>query len=208
MRFIQFRSAPAQNALPAPASTTARTVSSLSRSKKTLVKFEIKTSSNALRTSGTVERHDGDQVAFFYDQVVGHGLSGDAGFEDDLGLHGIGDEAALVRFLVQLRELLRRRLRAGKRHHRPQRDAASSPAGPRRSSPARRRPRRGSARRRTSRRARGAGTRACGRSRAKRRTAAPDRRRASRARSWGCCQGAALPGKRMPWPKSIAWARE
>jgi hypothetical protein len=52
MRFIQLRSAPAQNALPAPASTITRTVSSFSISKKVLVKFEIKTSSNALRTSG------------------------------------------------------------------------------------------------------------------------------------------------------------
>src|SRR6185436_7124379 len=111
MRFIQFRSAPAQNALPAPASTMTRTVSSLSTSWKTLVKSAIRTSSNALRTSGRLRVTMATVLRFSTIRFSDIFLSGDAGFDDHFGFHGIGDEAALVRFVVQLRELLGRRLR-------------------------------------------------------------------------------------------------
>src|SRR5215212_357697 len=52
MRFIQLRSAPAQNAGPLPASTTTRTLSSFSSSEKVLVRTVISRSSKALRSSG------------------------------------------------------------------------------------------------------------------------------------------------------------
>src|SRR5512147_2852895 len=121
MRFIQFRSAPAQKALPAPASTTARTPSSLSSSCRVRVRLAIKASSKALRTSGrlsvtmaTVLRFSTIRLSVIYS-------SGDAGFDDDFGLDGVGDEAALVRAVVQLRELFAGGLGAGKRHLGPQR---------------------------------------------------------------------------------------
>ncbi len=52
MRFIQLRSAPAQNAGPLPASTTARTLSSASSSRRAVVSALISASSKALRISG------------------------------------------------------------------------------------------------------------------------------------------------------------
>ena len=52
MRFIQLRSAPAQNAGPLPASTTARTASSSSSALKVAASAAISASSKALRTSG------------------------------------------------------------------------------------------------------------------------------------------------------------
>src|SRR5688500_13372202 len=52
MRFIQFRSAPAQNAAPFAASTTARTCASASSSANVVLSEAISASSNALRTSG------------------------------------------------------------------------------------------------------------------------------------------------------------
>src|SRR6185503_17065500 len=121
MRFIQFRSAPAQNALPAPASTMTRTVSSLSTSWKTLVKSAIRTSSNALRTSGRLRVTMATVLRFSTIRFSDIFLSGDAGFDDHFGFHGIGDEAALVRFVVQLRELLGRRPGAGESDDRPER---------------------------------------------------------------------------------------
>src|SRR6185436_7448453 len=123
MRFIQFRSAPAQNAEPAPVSTTACTASSLSRSSNARVKSAINASSKALRTSGRLSVTMATMLRFSTIRFSGMDLSGYAGFDDDCALHGIGDEAALVRFFVQLRELLRRRPRAGEFHHGPQRDA-------------------------------------------------------------------------------------
>src|SRR3954463_5387982 len=52
MRFIQFRSAPAQKAVPLPASTTHRTSGRLPSSRNTAVSSVITSSLNALRTSG------------------------------------------------------------------------------------------------------------------------------------------------------------
>src|SRR3990172_11597638 len=52
MRFIQLRSAPALNAGPFAASTTARTVASASRFLNALVSSATSASSKALRTSG------------------------------------------------------------------------------------------------------------------------------------------------------------
>src|SRR3954467_9979117 len=52
MRFIQFRSAPAENDLPAPESTTMRTESSPSISRKDWVSSAMSASSNALWRSG------------------------------------------------------------------------------------------------------------------------------------------------------------
>src|SRR6185503_20884446 len=127
MRFIQLRSAPAQNALPAPASTITRTVSSFSISRKTLVKSAINASSNALRTSGRFSVTMATVLRFSTIRLSAIALrrltSGDAGFDNDFGLHGIGDVAALVRFVVQLGKLRRRGLGTGKAHHRPERNA-------------------------------------------------------------------------------------
>src|SRR5689334_10927969 len=122
MRFIQFRSAPAQNALPAPASTIARTASSFSISSKTLVKSAIRTSSKALRTSGRLRVTMATVLRFSTIRFSGMKVSGDAGFEDDLRLDGVGDEAAFVRFVVQLRKLLWSRPCTAEGHHRPERD--------------------------------------------------------------------------------------
>ena len=53
MRFIQLRSAPAQNAWPLPASTTTRTDASfVQRRRNACVSSAISASSNALRSSG------------------------------------------------------------------------------------------------------------------------------------------------------------
>src|SRR5688572_4484104 len=52
MRFIQFRSAPAENDLPAPPRTTTRTESSPSMARKAAVSSSMRTSSNALWRSG------------------------------------------------------------------------------------------------------------------------------------------------------------
>src|SRR5688572_7639062 len=52
MRFIQLRSAPAQNAGPLPASTTARTALLFSISRKVLLSKAMRASSKALRSSG------------------------------------------------------------------------------------------------------------------------------------------------------------
>src|SRR3954466_14306919 len=52
MRFIQFRSAPAQKAVPLPASTTHRTSGRLPSSRNTAMSSVITSSLNALRTSG------------------------------------------------------------------------------------------------------------------------------------------------------------
>src|SRR6478672_10996483 len=52
MRFIQFRSAPAQKAVPLPASTTQRTSGRLPSSRNTAVSSAMTSSLNALRTSG------------------------------------------------------------------------------------------------------------------------------------------------------------
>src|SRR6185295_13734471 len=121
MRFIQLRSAPAQNAGPAPASTTARTVSSFSKSSKALVRSAINTSSNALRTSGRLSVTMATVLRFSTIRFSAMALSGDAGFDDHFRFHGVCDEAALVRFVVQPRELLGRRLGAGESDDGPER---------------------------------------------------------------------------------------
>src|SRR3989304_4107491 len=123
MRFIQLRSAPAQNAEPAPASTMTRTASSFSIARKTLVKSAIKTSSKALRTSGRLSVTMATELRFSTIRFSDMCLSYDSGFDDHFGFHGVGDEAALVRLVVQLRKLLLRRLDAGERHHGPERHA-------------------------------------------------------------------------------------
>src|SRR5258706_6308871 len=123
MRFIQFRSAPAQKALPAPASTTARTVSSLSRCRRTSVKLAIRTSSKALRTSGRFNVTMATRFLFSTIRLSGMVVSGDAGFDDDCALYGIGDEAALMRFFMQLFVIFNGGCNAREPDHRPQRDA-------------------------------------------------------------------------------------
>src|SRR5438128_2787758 len=54
--FIQLRSAPAQNTLPRPASTTARTAGSASSSPEAAFSSAIMASLNALRTSGRLSQ--------------------------------------------------------------------------------------------------------------------------------------------------------
>src|SRR6185503_4987177 len=104
MRFIQFRSAPAQNALPAPASTMTLTASSFSMSWKAFVRSAIRTSSKALRTSGRLSVTMATVLRFSTIRFSDIGLSGDAGFEDDSAFDGIGNEAAFVGLLMQLRK--------------------------------------------------------------------------------------------------------
>jgi hypothetical protein len=56
MARIQFRSAPAQKALPWPASTTARSVSSCDSARKVAVSSAMTWSLKALRTSGRLSQ--------------------------------------------------------------------------------------------------------------------------------------------------------
>src|SRR3954462_6919392 len=112
MRFIQFRSAPAQNAGPLPASTTARTDESWSSSLKVLVSWAMSASSKALRTAGrfSVTR---PTPAFFSTLI-------NARLQEHFAFDGVGDEAFLVRLVVQGAVLLVRRALAREGHARPQ----------------------------------------------------------------------------------------
>jgi hypothetical protein len=56
IRFIQLRSAPAQNTFPRPASTTARTAGSASSTPNAAVSSAIMVSLKALRTSGRLSQ--------------------------------------------------------------------------------------------------------------------------------------------------------
>src|SRR6185369_12836145 len=122
MRFIQLRSAPAQKATPAPASTMSRTVSSCSISRNVRVRSAIRTSSKALRTSGRFSVTMATVLRFSTIRFSDIGLSGDAGFEDDFAFHRIRDKAAFVGLLMQLRKLLGSGLRARKCNHRTERN--------------------------------------------------------------------------------------
>src|SRR5258706_14090659 len=106
MRFIQFKSAPAQKAEPAPASTITRIDSSFSISRNAFVKLEIRTSSKALRTSGRFSVTMATVLRFSTIRLSAMAFSGDAGFDDDFGLDGIGDVAALVRLFMQFQMVL------------------------------------------------------------------------------------------------------
>src|SRR5258708_17533333 len=123
MRFIQFRSAPAQKAEPAPASTITRMVSSFSISRNAFVKSEIKTSSKALRTSGRFSVTMATVLRFSTIRLSDMVFSGDAGFDDDFGLDRIGDVAALVRLFMQLHMVFGRGRGAREAHGRAQRHA-------------------------------------------------------------------------------------
>src|SRR4051812_13328843 len=114
MRFIQLRSAPAQNAGPLPASTTARTETSASICWKVLVSSAISASSKALRTSGrfSVMR----PTPPFFSTVSNGRLHG------YFALDGVGDEALLVRPVVQRAMLFLAGRSPRKRNARPQRD--------------------------------------------------------------------------------------
>src|SRR6185295_7724064 len=114
MRFIQLRSAPAQNAGPLPARTTARTEPSASSCWKVLVSSAISASSKALRTCGrfSVMRPTPPLLS----TVINAGLHGDFAFD------GVGDEAFLVRPVVQRAMLLVAGRNPRKRNARPQRD--------------------------------------------------------------------------------------
>src|SRR3954468_10743830 len=113
MRFIQLRSAPAQNAGPSPASTTARTETSASICWKVLVSLAISASSKALRTSGrfSVMR----PTPPFVSTVINARLHG------HFALDRVRDVALLVRLVVQRAVLVFARRVAGERHARPQR---------------------------------------------------------------------------------------
>src|SRR5690349_11487870 len=113
MRFIQLRSAPAQKAGPLPARTTARTARSASSCRKVLVSSAMSASSNALRTSGrsSVTRPTPPFVSTLIN----------ARLHDDFALDGVGDEALLVRLVVQREMFFIARRLAGERYARPQR---------------------------------------------------------------------------------------
>src|SRR3954469_17742368 len=112
MRFIQFRSAPAQNAGPLPASTTARTDASWSSSLKVLVSWAMSASSKALRTSGrfSVTR----ATPAFFSTLI------NARLQEHFAFDRVGDEAFLVRLVVQRPVLLVRWALAREGHARPQ----------------------------------------------------------------------------------------
>src|SRR5216684_2051795 len=113
--FIQFRSAPAQNTLPRPASTTARTAGSRSSSPKAAVSSAIIVSLKALRTSGRLSQRTATPRPAWIsmvscvmllppDELSCKSLTRP---DDHLGPHRIGDEALLVRLVVQFGEHLR-----------------------------------------------------------------------------------------------------
>src|SRR6266853_659513 len=114
--FIQFRSAPAQNTLPRPATTTARTTGSCSSSPNAAVSSAIIVSLKALRTSGRLSQSTATPRPAWISMVsclmplppklLCKSL---ARLDDHLGAHRIGDKAFLVGFVVQLGEHRRRR---------------------------------------------------------------------------------------------------
>src|SRR5437762_5089735 len=114
--FIQFRSAPAQNTLPRPASTTARTAGSCSSSPNAAVSSAIIVSLKALRRSGRLSQRTATPRPAWISMVsclmplppklLCKSL---ARLDDHLGAHRIGDKAFLVGLVVQLGEHRRRR---------------------------------------------------------------------------------------------------
>src|SRR6478672_1842033 len=114
MRFIQLRSAPAQNAGPLPASTTARTELSRSSAVNVCVSFAMSASSNALRTSGrlSVTR----PTPPLRSTVINGRL------HDDFALDRVRDVALPVRLMVQRAVIFVAWRPAGEGHLRPQRD--------------------------------------------------------------------------------------
>src|SRR5437773_7270630 len=127
--FIQFRSAPAQNTLPRPASTTARTAGSCSSSPNAAVSSAIIVSLKALRTSGRLSQRTATPRPAWISMVsclmplppklLCKSL---ARLDDHLGAHRIRDKAFLVGLVVQLGEHRLRR-RRGEFYGGPQGDA-------------------------------------------------------------------------------------
>src|SRR5438309_2989430 len=117
--FIQFRSAPAQKALPRPASTTARTAGFSSSSPKAALSSAIIVSLNALRTSGRLSQRTATPRPAWISMVSCFMLlpperslcKSLTRLDDHLGPHRIGDKAFLVGFVVQFGEHRRRRRR-------------------------------------------------------------------------------------------------
>src|SRR3989475_1348839 len=123
--FIQLRSAPAQNTLPRPASTTARTAASASSSAKDVLSSVIMASLKALRTSGRLSQSTATPWPCWI-SIVLYSIFPFLGLlrlDRDLGADRIGDEAAFVRLFVQLAQLIRARHGAAEHDRRAQRDA-------------------------------------------------------------------------------------
>src|SRR5438034_5318745 len=118
--FIQFRSAPAQNTLPRPASTTARTAGSCSNSPKAAVSSAIIVSLKALRTSGRLSHKTATPRPAWISMVLcvmprpseSSLCKPLTRLDNHLGPHRIGDETFLVGIVVQFGEHRRRRRRS------------------------------------------------------------------------------------------------